>query len=180
MNSVQYAMVEPGIDYAVELDDSNAICENCHSLLNEEGKIEIANSTAVGLTDFVFIYPIPINNDQSVRVHFNIYDYIGVITGGASHVVTVYLYLSYVDLSQSERQNISCADDCINGRFDGLIDLKNYKNDPNAQLVIGGQVTDRDLITVMDIELGNLMQKNQRVEESIGIISDDCSVSDSI
>ena len=70
------------------------------------------------------------NNKQKVRVAIKVVDFLYSLLRDATASRTDFvIYLEYSDGNLSDRKQLKCSNDCIDGQFSGFIDINNNKND---------------------------------------------------
>ena len=73
---------------------------------------------------------INVEADQNVRLNVEAKDYMGNVMGDSSWAqFELYSSLLYSDGRQSEANEFLCESSCVDGEYDGPIDIKNTKTD---------------------------------------------------
>ena len=69
------------------------------------------------------------------------------------------IYILYGDQSTSEISSMRCSEQCIDGYFNGFIDVVQDKSDPEATLVFKGSATKNDVVALDKFSLGDFRLK---------------------
>ena len=82
---------------------------------------------------------------------------------------TVEAFIDYGDGLQSEKSNIACVNDCVNGIFVGNIDVRNSNLDSDTyKLVVVIHAFLQDKFTVNKVSIGDLVLASEIFQESKG------------
>lgn len=73
---------------------------------------------------------IPVEEKQNVRLNLKVSDYVGNVVGDSSYaLMQLNISLQYSNGDEGSLYKFDCSTECIDGNFDGPIDLSNDKED---------------------------------------------------
>ena len=121
-------------------------------------------------SDFELSTDIYLQESQNVRLTVNLVDYIADMFNDNSLArTTVEAYIDYGNDLHSQKSDIACIKDCINGIFVGNIDVRNsnLKSDTYKLVLIIHAFT-QDKFKVNMVSIGDLVLASEIFEESKG------------
>ena len=112
---------------------------------------------------------------QNVRMTFEVHDFVGSLLGDSELAqFNLNVSLRYSDDTFSSIVHFDCSRSCVDGGFQGSIDVINERND-EVDLVIDGVMFKQDVFIIEKIALGDLILKSKIYEESRGVVENSCS-----
>ena len=71
----------------------------------------------------------PIKENENIRASFYLFDYIASIAGNSAAQTELNFGLEYSDGFAVEAGSLKCSEKCVDGKYDGNIDLQNNRTD---------------------------------------------------
>ena len=107
---------------------------------------------------------------QHVRLTVELVDYVAdLVQDNSLARSTVQAYIDYGNDLQSQKSDIACNEDCINGIFIGNIDVKNFNlESATYELVVVIHAFVQDKFKVNLVSIGDLVLASEIFEENKG------------
>ena len=121
-------------------------------------------------SDFELSADLYIRESQNVRITIELVDYMAdLVQDNSLARTTVEAYIDYGNELQSQKSNIACINDCVNGIFVGNIDVRNSNLNSNTyKLVVVIHAFTQDKFKVNTVSIGDLVLASEIFEESKG------------
>ena len=143
-------------------------CVDC-SVVHDGDSIVVENRFTEP-SDFELSTEIFLRESQNVRVTIELVDYVAdLVQDNSLARSTVEAYIDYGNELQSQKSDIACNKDCINGVFIGNIDVRNSNSkSDNYRLVLIIHAFTQDKFKVNLVSVGDLVLASEIFEESKG------------
>ena len=78
---------------------------------------------------FTVLTIIPVEETQNIRISLFLFDTVANIAGNYAAQTELSFTLGYSDGYTFKAGSIKCSEKCVDGKYDGIIDLKNSRTD---------------------------------------------------
>ena len=78
---------------------------------------------------FTVLTIIPVEETQNIRVSLYLFDAVASIAGNYAAQTELNFTLEYSDGYMFDAGSIKCSEKCVDGKYDGIIDLENTRTD---------------------------------------------------
>ena len=148
-------------------------CDGC--IVVRDGDSIVVENRFTEHSDFELSTDLYIRESQNVRITIELVDYMADLVNDNSLArTTVEAYIDYGDELQSQKSNIACVNDCVNGIFVGNIDVRNSNLDSDTyKLVVVIHAFLQDKFKVNKVSIGDLVLASEIFQESKGRVSYD-------
>ena len=119
-------------------------------------------------SDFELSANIQLRESQNVRLTIELVDYVAdLVQDNSLARTTVEAYIDYGDDFHTQKSDIACIKDCINGIFVGNIDVKNWMSGTYKLMVIIHAFT-QDKFKLKLVSMGDFLLASEIFEDSKG------------
>ena len=142
-------------------------CTDC-TVVREGDAIKVENRFGEP-SDFVLSTTLYIEESQNVRLTIKFVDYVADLIQDNTHSKTsIEAYLDYGEID-SPKTLLVCAEDCLQGIFEGNLDIQNPNRESGAfKLIVKIHAYNLDRFKMNLISLGSLILKSEIFEKSRG------------
>jgi len=143
-------------------------CDGCTVV--RDGDSIVVENRFTEHSDFELSTDLYIRESQNVRITIELVDYMADLVNDNSLArTTVEAYIDYRDELHSQKSNIACVNDCVNGVFVGNIDVRNSNLDSDTyKLVVVIHAFLQDKFKVNKVSIGDLVLASEIFQESKG------------